>query len=120
MEIPKSIIGKFWSIIDSSLNPSLARKINKLERIQQKAAKLVPELAQLPYETRLQHLNLCSLYCQRQTGDLIDVYKLVSHTRPIFTFVNSVTRGQDHRISKQHCRIIPRLNFFIMKRLVNQ
>ena len=47
-------------------NPYLARNIDKLERIQQRATKLVPELAHLPYEGRLQHLNLCSLYCRRQ------------------------------------------------------
>ena len=46
-------------------NPYLARNIDKLERIQQRATKLVPELAQLPYEVRLHHLKLYSLYCQR-------------------------------------------------------
>ncbi|XP_065896425.1 uncharacterized protein [Dysidea avara] len=47
-------------------NPFLAQNIDKLERIQQRATKLVPELAQLPYETRLQHLDLLSLFCRRQ------------------------------------------------------
>ena len=42
-------------------NPYLARNIDKLERIQQRATKLVPELAHLPYEARLQHFNLYSL-----------------------------------------------------------
>ena len=101
----------------SILNPHLARNIDKLERIQQRATKLVPELVQLPYETRLQHLNLHSLYCRRQRGDLIEVYKLINHLNkisldPFFTFVNSTTRGHDHRIFKQYCRTTPRLKFF--------
>ena len=62
-------------------NPYLARNIDKFERIQQRATKLVPELAQLPYEARLQHLNLYSLYCRRQRGDLIEVYKLINHLK---------------------------------------
>ena len=105
-------------------NPYLARNIDKLERIQQRATKLVPGLAHLPYETRLQYLDLYSLYCCRQRGDLIDVYKLINHLSraspdPFFTFVNSTTRGHDQKIFKQHCRINPRLNFFT-NRVVNQ
>ena len=60
-------------------NSYLAKSIDKSEQIQQRATKLVPEIAHLPYEARLQHLNLHSLYCWRQRGDLIEVYKLVSH-----------------------------------------
>ena len=60
-------------------NPFLVQNIDKLEWIQQRATELVPELAQLPYETRLQHLDLLSLFCRRQRGDLIDVYKIVNH-----------------------------------------
>ena len=99
-------------------NPYLARNINKLEWIQQRATKLVSELAHLPYEARLQHLNLYSLYCWRQRGDLIEVYKLFNHLNtvsldPFFTLANSVvTRGHHYRIFKQHCRVTSRLNFF--------
>ena len=102
----------------------VARNIDKLEQIQQRAINLVPELAHLPYEARSQHLNLYSLYCQRQRGDLIEVHKLINHLNrvspdPFFTLGNSVTRGHDYRIFKQHCRITSRLNFFT-NRIVNQ
>ena len=60
-------------------NPYLAKCIDKLEQIQQRATKLFTEIAHLPYEARLRHLNLHSLYCRRQRGDLIEVYKLVTH-----------------------------------------
>ena len=52
-------------------SPYLAKNIDKLEHMQQRSTKLVPGLAHLPYETRLQHLDLYSLYCHRQWGDLI-------------------------------------------------
>ena len=104
-------------------NPYLARNIDKFERIQQRATKLVPELAQLPYEARLQHLNLYSLYCWRQR-DLIEVYQLINHLHkispdPFFTFVNSATRGHDYRIFKQHCRTTPRLKFLLTELLIS-
>ena len=105
-------------------NPYLAKSIDKLEQIQQRTTKLVPEITHLPYEARLQHLNLHSLYCQRQREDLTEVYKLVNHLNQVspdlfFIYVNSVTRGHNYRIFKQHCKINPRLKFFT-NRVINQ
>ena len=82
-------------------NPYLAKSTDKLEQIQQRATKLVPEIAHLPYEARLQHLNLYSLYCWTQRGDLIRSIQVgqtsnSSFTRPIFTLVNSVFRGHNY------------------------
>jgi len=57
-------------------NPYLAKNIDKLECVQHRATKLVPHL---PYEERLKHLDLYSLYCCRHRGNLIEVYKLINH-----------------------------------------
>jgi len=81
--------------------------------VQQRATKLVPHL---PYKERLKHLDLYSLYCRRQRGDLIEVYKLIKNISrvspdPFSPFSNNITRGHDQRIFKQHYRINPRLNF---------
>ena len=110
----------------SKLTIVIARNIDKLEWIQQRATKLVPELAHLriPYKARLQHLNLYSLYCQRQRGDLIEVHKLINHLNrvspdPFFILANSVTRGHDYRIFKQHCRITSRLIFLQIELLIS-
>ena len=109
-----------WYPVDSGVPQG-----SVLERIQQRATKLVQGLSHLPYQAHLQHLNLYSLYCWRQRGDLIEVYKLINHPNrvspdPFFTVANnSVTRGHDYRIFKQHCRTTSRLNFFT-NRIVNQ
>ena len=86
--------------------------INKLEQIQQRATKLVPEMAHLPYKARLQYLNLHSLYCQRQRGDLIEVYRLVNHLiqvlpDPFFITVNGVANHVEDTIieSSSHSNI---------------
>ena len=64
-------------------NPYLAGNIDKLEQIQQRATKLVPGLAQLPYmkqDYTALTCTPCTLYCQRQSVNLIDVYiKLVNY-----------------------------------------
>ena len=46
-------------------SPYLARDIDTLEKVQRQATKLVSELVQLPYETRLRELGIYSLYCYK-------------------------------------------------------
>lgn len=61
---------------------------------------MVPVLAQLLYETRLQQLNLHSLYCHREKGDLIEVYKMINQLNQVSPdpfFVNSTTRGYNQK-----------------------
>ena len=48
-----------------------------IEKVQHRSTKPVAALADLPYEDRLRHLDLYSLYCQRQCADLITIYKLL-------------------------------------------
>ena len=43
--------------------PYLVRDIDKLENVQRRATKLVTELANLLYESRLREFGLYSLYC---------------------------------------------------------
>ncbi|XP_043220530.1 uncharacterized protein LOC122380945 [Amphibalanus amphitrite] len=58
-------------------SPFLQKNIMKLERVQRRATKLVPELADLPYPDRLKELQLTTLEERRIRGDMIEVYKLM-------------------------------------------
>ena len=58
-------------------SPFLTKDIDIIEKIQHHSTKLVAALVDLPYEDRLRHLDLYSLYCQRQCADLITIYKLL-------------------------------------------
>ena len=56
----------------------MAKDIDALERVQHRATKLVKSLSALTYEDRLVSLQLQSLYCHRQHGDLIEAFKLLN------------------------------------------
>ena len=61
-----------------SWSPYLAKDIDALERVQHRATKLVKSLSALSYEDRLVSLQLQSLYCRRQRGDLIEAFKILN------------------------------------------
>ena len=48
-----------------------------LEKIQHRTTKLIPQLVNLPYEERIQNLNMHSLYCRHERGDLIKTFKIL-------------------------------------------
>ena len=58
-------------------SPHLCRDIDALEKVQRRATKIVPELRELPYETRLTTLKLYPLKERRARGDMITAYKLL-------------------------------------------
>jgi len=91
-------------------SPHLAKDIDVLEKVQRRATKLITSISTLSYECRLRELDLHSLYCRRQRGDLIEVFKILNSyyqidPNEIFTLQqNSVTRGNQLKLFK------PRVN----------
>ena len=59
---------QFWS-------PHLQRDIIKIEKVQRKASKMIPEITNHSYSQRLKDLNLISLQQRRLRGQLIEVFK---------------------------------------------
>ena len=59
-------------------NPYLKKDIDKLEDIQHKATRLVPELRKKEYRERLSKLRLTTLETRRKRGDLIEFYKILN------------------------------------------
>ena len=56
--------------------PHLKKDIDKLERVQRRATKLIPELRILSYEDRVQQCKLTTLETRRVRGDQIEVFKI--------------------------------------------
>ena len=106
-----------------SWSPYLARDIDTLEKVQRRATKHLRGLAHLTYESRLEILDLYSLYCRRQRGDMIETYKILKRHYDLdpstfFTLNTATTRGHSLKLFKERSRLLVRQNFFT-NRIVN-
>ena len=52
--------------------------MEKIEAVQKRATKLIPELSGLEYSERLKRLNLPCLAFRRLRGDMIETYKIIN------------------------------------------
>jgi len=89
-------------------SPYLRKAIDRLERVQRQATKLVKGFKKLSYEERLERLNLTTLEKRRVRGDLIETYKLLTRKENIdfnsfFQLDDSHynTRGHLYKLKKQ-------------------
>ena len=92
-------------------NPHLKKDIKKIERVQRRATKQVPDLKNMSYKDRLTKLKLPTLVYRRMRGDMIEVYKIltgkydpqVSDFLPLHsnTTTNNRTRGHPLKLAKQ-------------------
>jgi hypothetical protein len=91
--------------------------IEKLERIQRRATKRAPGLANMDYGDRLEKLNLTSLEDRRTRGDLITQFKImngievVDWSHPPVRY-GTTTRGHQFRYIKELSTNSIRSNFF--------
>ena len=92
-----------------------------LERIQQRAMKMMRGLEQLPCEERLRELGLFSLERRRLRGGLLDVYKYrkgeyQEDWARLFPVVPSVrSRGNGHKLQHRQFLLKVRKNFFTLR-----
>ena len=105
--------------------PYLKKDINKLEKVQRRATKLIPRLSRLQYEERLKRLRLYPLEKKRFRGDLIETYKILTgkeeNVNPDLFFKRATTsnlRGNSMKLFKGRSRLVQRQNFF-SQRVVN-
>jgi hypothetical protein len=102
----------------------LVKDANILERVQRKATKIVRGLHDLPYEQRLQILDLFPLETRRIRGDLIFTFSLFKNgsASELFQLIlpqsNMIFRGHQKKIYKKRPRTYIRQHFFSF-RVVN-
>jgi len=103
-------------------SPQLQKDIVLLEKVQQRATKLVPRLRDSPYEVRKKELGLTSLVQRRARGDLIEVFKIMHgfenvDRKQFFKLQievdpNSGTRSHEWSIHPPHIKSKSRMDFF--------
>ena len=74
----KQWLNHIWNIVFKRGGRIVKKDIDKLERIQRRATKMIPELRYLSYESRLLQCGLTTLETRRLRGDQIEVFKIVN------------------------------------------
>ena len=105
--------------------PRLIRQSKLLENVQRRATKLVPDIKNLSYEERLIALKLPSLKYRRLRGDMINVFKMLSHDEQSCSHLLPLheskysTRGHDLKLTKRrhNCNMT---KFSFSYRVINQ
>ena len=73
----KAIVRQHLEYRIQAWRPYRKKDIAKLERMQRRATKMIPELRDLSYESRLLQCGLTTLETRRLRGDQIEVFKIV-------------------------------------------
>ena len=103
------------------------KDIDKLKRIQRRATKMIPELRDLSYESRLLQFGLTTLETRRLRGEVfkIEVFKIVNGyedvERNMFFKLKegSRTRGHKAALVKEQCRLDMR-KYSFSQRVINE
>ena len=105
--------------------PYRKKDIDKLERIKRIAIKIIPELRDLSYESRLLQYSLKTLETRRLRGDQIKVFKIMNGyedvDRNMFFKLKEGSRTRRHKagLGKEQCRLDMR-KYSFSQRLINE
>ena len=75
----KSMVRSHLEYAEPVWSPHYQEYIEKIERVQMRATKLLPGLKNKPYSARLKCLKLPTLKFRRVRGDLIELYKMITN-----------------------------------------
>ena len=104
--------------------PYLQKDIEKMERVQRRATKMIDECKSFSYEDRLKFTGLSTLEARRIRGDMIEVFKILKGISKLDSASwfqlenNSRTRGHRLKLVKKRSRLDIRKHFF-SQRVVN-
>lgn len=125
LSLYKSLVRPLLEYCTAAWSPHYVKDRELLERIQHRFTKMIPEIRDLPYEGRIDHLGLWTLEERRNRADLIEVYKMYKGTTKIpfdrFFELNESgrTRGHPLKLRKRRCNTDLRQHFF-SERVINR
>ena len=105
IQIPSPTTSRTSSAI---LVPHLRRDIDKMEKIQRRATKMIPEIRKHSYHQRIPDLDFISLVQRRLRGQLIEVFKYLNRlttasARWLFDYdLNDGTRNNGAKFIVKH------------------
>ena len=98
---------------------------DQVERVLRRATKLDRSLCDLPYEERLELLDIPSMFYRRQRGDMIMVFQIVTgrikilHEQLFELAENHGTRGHHLKLKKPQVSRLFRQHFFTIRVINN-
>ena len=123
-KIYKTFIRPHLDYCIQAWRPHYKKSVDLLEKAQRRITKWCPGLANLPYQSRLEILNLLSLTSRFDRGDLIETFKILNNHYNIpgqlyFTLSNNTrTRGHSLKLALPKFRTDFR-KFFFSHRVVH-
>jgi len=123
LELYKSLVRPNLEYCVQVWCPYLRQDVEKLEKIQRRATKMIKGFGNLAYEERLRRCKLTTLEKRRDRGDLIETFKIVTGrdkipAQRLFKFsVDKRTRGHRYKINKETAGTI--MQRFYSTRVVN-
>ena len=123
MNFYKTLVRPILDFCSGIWNPYLKQDIEKLEKVQRQATKMISEIRNLPYRERLRRCKLMTLEERRRRYDLIEMFKIMKgiykvNKENLFEMNTNSTRGHGWKVKKKHCRLNLR-KFFFTQRIVN-
>ena len=120
----KAIVRPHLEYCIQTWRPYRKKGIDKLERIQRRTTKMIPELRDLSYESHLLQCGLTTLEIRRLRGDQIEVFKIVNGCEHVdrnmfFKLQGSRTRGHKAALVKEQCRLDMR-KYSFSEKVINE
>ena len=113
----KALVRPILEYAQEVWHPNRIGDIERLEKIQRRATKLIPNLRRLSYEDRLRHLKLPTLTYRRKRGDMITLYKIfqgmLKCDLSFYLNNNTRTRGHNYKLFIQRCNTSTRQHFLV-------
>ena len=102
-------------------SPHLRRDVDKIEKIQRRATKMIPEIRNHSYHQQIQDLDLISLVQMRLRGQLTEVFKYLNEfttasARGLFDYdLNDSTRNNGAKLIVKHSNALVAQHFYPIK-----
>lgn len=110
----KSLVRPHLDYCNIVIYPRTIGLMQDVERVQRRATKQLSHLRDLPYEERLQYLDLPSMTYRLRRGDAIELYKYTHLYYNVANISYSVTstRGHPLKLKKPRCNTTLRMKTF--------
>ena len=123
VKLYKSLVRPHLEYGIQAWRPHFEKDKNALEKVQRRMTRMIADLKDLPYESRLKRIGITTLETRRLRGDLIEMFKIIKGKEDIEeTYFNrriGNTRGHEFKLYKGSVRTDIR-KFSFSQRSVNE